>query len=249
MAVRAGAVAAIGAAVAVPLLRRRARIPAPVTMAACAAGPLGLAVLHPRSRKRDVAMYALQMWAFTMVHELPYDDPERLRARLRIRYPIVVDRAIGLGRLPNVRLQRGLARLRRSGRAQPLPHLGALALVHRALRRRSLFILLRHPERFPAAARKLAAVFDLGCAVYFAAPTAPPWWASEQGHSGRRGAADHGGGGQGDLEIGLAGDVRGAGGQSLGGDALAALRHLGVRGDLACRDRAAPPVPPAGATP
>jgi membrane-associated phospholipid phosphatase len=182
-AVRAGAAAAIGAAVAVPLLRRRARVPAPLTVAACAAGPLGLAVLNPRSRKRDVAMYALQMWAFTMVHELPYDDPERLRARLRIRYPIALDRAIGLGRLPNVRLQRGLARL---------PGVGALnrflTWVHWlwflepyvAL----AFILLRHPERFPAAARKLAAVFDLGCAVYFAAPTAPPWWASEQRHSG-----------------------------------------------------------------
>jgi membrane-associated phospholipid phosphatase len=128
-------------------------------------------------------MYALQMWAFTMVHELPYDNPERLRARLRIRYPIVADRAIGLGRLPNVRLQHGLARL---------PGVGALnrflTWVHWlwflepyiAL----LYILLRHPDRFPRAARRLAAVFDAGCAVYFAAPTAPPWWASEQGHTG-----------------------------------------------------------------
>jgi len=182
-AVRAGAAAAIGAAVAVPLLRRRARIPTAVTVAACAAGPLGLAVLHPRSRKRDVAMYALQMWGFTMAHELPYDDPERLRARLRFRYPIVADRAIGLGRLPNARLQRGLARL---------PRVETLNLVltwahwlwflepYVAL----VFILVRHPERFPRAARRLAAVFDLGCAVYFAVPTAPPWWASEQGHAG-----------------------------------------------------------------
>ncbi|HEY7455638.1 MAG TPA: phosphatase PAP2 family protein [Solirubrobacterales bacterium] len=182
-AVRAGAAAAIGAAVAVPLLRRRARVPAAVTVVACAAGPLGLAVLHPRSRKRDVAMYALQMWAFTMVHELPYDDPERLRARLKVRYPIVADRALGLGRLPNARLQRALARLPRVG---ALNHF--LTWVHwlwfiepyAAL----LFILLRHPERFPRAARQLAAVFDLGCAVYFAAPTAPPWWASEQGETG-----------------------------------------------------------------
>jgi membrane-associated phospholipid phosphatase len=182
-AVRAGAAGAIVAAIAVPLLRRRARIPAPVTIAACAAGPLGLAVLHPRSRKRDVAMYALQMWAFTMAHELPYDDPERLQARLRIRYPIVADRAIGLGRLPNVRLQRALARLPGVGALDRL-----LTWVHwlwfiepyAAL----LFILLRHPERFPRAARRLAAVFDLGCVVYFAVPTAPPWWASEQGHTG-----------------------------------------------------------------
>ena len=30
----------------------------------------------------------------------------------------------------------------------------------------------------------MAAVFDLGCVVYFALPTAPPWWASEQGLTG-----------------------------------------------------------------
>jgi membrane-associated phospholipid phosphatase len=182
-AVRAGSAAAIGAAVAVPLLRRRARIPTAATIAACAGGPLGLAVLRPRSGRRDVAMYMLQMWAFTMVHELPFDDPERLRARLRIRYPIVADRAIGLGRLPNVRLQRALARLPRVGTLNRF-----LTWVHWlwffepyvAL----AFILVRHPDRFPRAARRLAAVFDLGCAVYFAVPTAPPWWASGQGHTG-----------------------------------------------------------------
>jgi len=181
--VRAGAVAAIGAAVVVPLLRRRARIPAAATIAACAAGPLGLAVLHPRSRKRDVAMYALQMWAFTMVHEIPYDDPERLRARLRTRYPIVADRAIGLGRLPNVRLQRRLARLHGvAGLDRFLAWIHWLWFIEPYLA--LAYILIRHPERFPRAARRLAAVFDLGCVVYFAVPTAPPWWASEHGYSG-----------------------------------------------------------------
>jgi len=42
----------------------------------------------------------------------------------------------------------------------------------------------RHPERFPRAARQLAATYDLGCAIYFAVPTAPPWWSAEQGHIG-----------------------------------------------------------------
>jgi hypothetical protein len=111
VAIRAGATAAIGAAIATPLLRKRLRVPAPVTIAACASGPLAVAVLHPRSKKRDVALFALQMWGFIMVHELPYDDPERLRSRLRARYPIATDRAIGGGRLPNARLQRALARL------------------------------------------------------------------------------------------------------------------------------------------
>jgi membrane-associated phospholipid phosphatase len=182
-AVRAGAAGAIAAAVAVPLLRRRLRIPAPVTIAACAGGPLALAVLYPRSHKRDVGLYALQMWAFTMVHELPYDDPDRLRRRLRTRYPIVADRAIGLGRLPNARLQRALARLpgiRVLDRFLTWVHWLWFIEPYAAL----IYILVRHPERFPRAARQLAAVFDLGCVGYFVLPTSPPWWASEQGMTG-----------------------------------------------------------------
>jgi len=180
LGVRAGAYAALGAAVAVPLLRRRLRIPAPVTAAACYSAPLALAVLQPRSKKRDVAMFTLQMLAFTVVHELPYDDPERLRARLRSRYPIVVDRVVGAGQLPNARLQKLLSRFPRGGRVDKF-----LAWTHwlwfiepyLAL----IVILFRHNERFPRAARQMAAVFDLGCATYFAVPTAPPWWSAEQG--------------------------------------------------------------------
>jgi membrane-associated phospholipid phosphatase len=165
------------------MLRRRLRIPPPVTVGACASGPLGLAVLWPRSKKRDVALFALQMWGFTMAHELPFDRPERLRARLRTRYPIVLDRALGAGGLPTVRLQRALARL---GRANALDR--SLTWVHwlwfiepyAAL----VLILVRHNERFPRAARQLAATFNLGCAVYYAVPTAPPWWSSEQGLTG-----------------------------------------------------------------
>jgi len=169
----------VAAAVAVPLLRKRLRAPTPVTVAACAAGPLAVAVLAPRSRKRDVVLYAMQMWAFIMVHELPYDDPQKLESRLRSRYPIVTDRVLGLGRLPNARLQRGIARWRRVGTVNRIltwahwlwffePYL-ALA-----------WILWRHPERFPRAARQMAAVFDIGCIAYFVIPTSPPWWASEQ---------------------------------------------------------------------
>jgi membrane-associated phospholipid phosphatase len=183
LTVRGGAVAALGAAVSVPLLRRRLRIPPPVTVAACAAGPLALAVLQPRTKRRDVALFALQMWAFTVAHELPFDDPNRLRARLRTRYPIVVDRALGAGRLPNVRLQRALEPLPRVGVVNQLlawTHWMWFAAPYLAL----AVILVRHNERFPRAARQMAAVFDLGCAVYFAVPTAPPWWASENGLTG-----------------------------------------------------------------
>jgi membrane-associated phospholipid phosphatase len=174
---------AVAAAAVVPLVRRRARVPAPVTLAAVASAPLALAVLLPRSPRRDVALFALQMWAFTVAHELPYDDPERLRNRLRVRYPIVADRAIGLGTLPNVRLQRALARVpgvRILDRFLTWVHWLWFLEPYLAM----LYILVRHPERFPRAGRQLAGVFDVGCAVYFAVPTAPPWWASEQGMTG-----------------------------------------------------------------
>ena len=109
-AVRGAAIAAITAAVVVPLIRRRAHVRPGVTTAACVAGPIGLAVLAPRTKLRDAAIFGLQMWAFTVVHELPYDDPAALRRRLRVRYPIQLDRLIGGGELPGVRLQRALAR-------------------------------------------------------------------------------------------------------------------------------------------
>lgn len=183
VAIRAGAATAIGAAVVTPLLRKRLRIPAPVTIAACAAGPLAVAVIHPRSKKRDVALFALQMWGFIMVHELPFDQPERLRARLHSRYPIMADRLLGLGALPNSRLQRAVARLpatRAVDRFLTWAHWLWFLEPYLAL----AVILTRHPERFPRAARQMAAVFDIGCSVYFAVPTAPPWWASEQGLTG-----------------------------------------------------------------
>lgn len=183
VAVRAGAVACIAAAFAAPALRRRRRIPTAATTGALVTGPLALAVLWPRSKKRDVALFAMQMWGFLMAHEIPYDDPERLRARLRTRYPIALDRLLGGGELPNIRAQRALSGLGRGNAADRF-----LTWVHwmwflepyLAL----LLILVRHNERFPRAARQMAATYDIGCAVYFAVPTAPPWWSSEKGLTG-----------------------------------------------------------------
>jgi membrane-associated phospholipid phosphatase len=126
----------------------------------------------------------MQMWAFIMVHEIPFDDPERLRARLRSRYPIVSDRVIGGGRLPNTRLQQRLARSPQVGivdRALTWTHWLWFFEPYVAL---ALVLVRSDNERFPRAARRMAAVFDLGCAVYFAVPTAPPWWASEEGLTG-----------------------------------------------------------------
>ena len=179
--VRVAAAAALAAAFAVPLARRRLRIPTGVTVAATAAGPFALAVLVPRSKGRDAGVFALQMWAFTVIHELPYDRPERLRERLRVRYPIAADRVLGAGELPNVRLQRAFSR---PGRVTKLDRV--LAIIHWAWfiepHLALTWILLRDQSRFPRAARQMGAAFDLGCAIYFAVPTAPPWWAAEQGY-------------------------------------------------------------------
>ena len=56
-------------------------------------GPLSLAVLTERSKARDAALFGLQMWGFMQAHELPYDNPASLERRLKVRYPITVDRA------------------------------------------------------------------------------------------------------------------------------------------------------------
>jgi membrane-associated phospholipid phosphatase len=44
------------------------------------------------------------------------------------------------------------------------------------------YLWLRKPERFPGAAARMYAVFDLGAFFYWAIPTAPPWWVSAHGH-------------------------------------------------------------------
>ena len=179
---KGAAAAALAAAFAVPLMRKKRRIPPAVTTAALASGPPALAVLRPRSKLRDAGMYALQMWAFVLGHELPYDNPERAESRLRVGYPIRVDRVLGGGELPNVRLQRALGGLGNRNVINRFlcwvhwiwffePH-GSLA-----------YILSRDQEQFARSARQMAAVYDLGCIVYALVPTAPPWWASEEGHT------------------------------------------------------------------
>ena len=176
------AVAGLAAAIAVPLLRRKLKLPASVTATALAAGPPSLAVVGRRTRLRDAGMYALQMWMFTLGHELPYDDPDAARSRLRVGYPIRADRLLGGGELPNVRLQKAVSGLgRRNGidRSLSWVHWTWFFEPHSAL----AWILARHPEHFARSARQMSAVFDLGCAFYMSVPTAPPWWASEQGYT------------------------------------------------------------------
>jgi len=179
--VRAAAVCALACGVAAPLVRRRLRLPALAVSALAWQAPAALVVAAPRSRARDAGVYLLQMWAYVAHYQMPNDDPERLRRRLRVRYPIVADAALCLGEVPTVRLQRALGF---PGRV--LAHDLALSGVHWLwyfVPHGSLvYVWARDPARFARSAALMAATFDAGIVVYWGLPTAPPWWAGEEGH-------------------------------------------------------------------
>jgi membrane-associated phospholipid phosphatase len=179
----------VAAGVAAPLLRKRIVAPPLVTQAIAFAAPLGLSVAARRSPRRDVAVCALQMWAYLAAYKTPHDDVDAQQARVHVNYPIVADRVLGLGRLPTVRLQQAIARTGPDGpewhnvdRLLVWAHWVWFAVPHGSL----LFVMCRAPERFPRAALMTYAVFDLGATVYWLAPTAPPWYAAgaAERHSG-----------------------------------------------------------------
>ena len=89
-ALRFLALGAVVGGVVLPLVRRRVGVPLPIAVTAAVAAPFGIAVAVPRSRARDAAVYGLQMWAYVVMHELPYEDPARLERRARVDYPIAL---------------------------------------------------------------------------------------------------------------------------------------------------------------
>jgi hypothetical protein len=120
------------------------------------------------------------MWAYLAAYEMPHDDAERLDARVRVDYPIAIDKLLGLGVTPTVRLQRTFStpeRVNRFERVLVFSHWIWFAVPHASLG----YILVRDPARFPAAAARMYAVFDIGAVFYWAIPTAPPWWAAAHG--------------------------------------------------------------------
>jgi len=182
-AIRGAAWAVVAAGVAAPLVRRRLNLPKPVVLATAAAAPVAVCVATPRTRARDVAACALQMWAYLAAYEMPHDDPEALARRVRIDYPVQVDRALGLGVPPTLRLQRLLrppGQMRRYEKVLVWTHWLWFAVPHAA----TAYVLVRDRERFGRAAATTYAVFDLGAVVYWLLPTAPPWYAAERGRLG-----------------------------------------------------------------
>lgn len=182
-AIKTSAWMIVAAGVAAPVLRKRWRASPLVSQAVAYAAPLGLSVAVPRSRKRDVAVCALQMWAYVAAYKAPHDDESAQAEKVHIHYPIAIDTKLGCGELPTVRLQRKLGSVREwrtFDRALVWTHWMWFAVPHTAL----AWILWRHPSSFVRSAVLTYAVFDLGAIVYWIVPTAPPWYAASMAGRG-----------------------------------------------------------------
>jgi hypothetical protein len=185
--IRLTAWALVAAGVAAPAVRKRLRLPPAVVLGTSALAPVALSTVVRRGRARDAAVCFLNMWAYLAAYEIPNDDPRRLAKRVHVRYPIAIDRIIGLGVLPTLRLQRAFSTpgaVNRFERLLVWCHWLWFIVPHGSV----AYVLVKDYERFPAAAAQMYGVFDLGAVFYLTIPTAPPWWAAlhgelEDGHT------------------------------------------------------------------
>ncbi len=153
-------------------------------MAAAALAVPALVVAAPRGRWRAAAVCGLNGWAYLAAYELPHDDAEAQLARVHFGYPVDIDRLLGLGTPPTVRLQRRFADPRspfsRVERTLVFCHWVWFLVPHGAV----AYVAWRRPDRFTSAAARMYSVFDIGAVFYWAIPTAPPWYAAQAGHMG-----------------------------------------------------------------
>ncbi len=171
----------IAAGVAAPVARKRLRLDPATVLGAGALAPIAACAVMPPGRRRQLTVCGLNMWIYTAAYKMPNDDPRRQEERVRIDYPIAIDRALGLGVTPTLRLQRAFAApgaVNRFERALVWCHWTWFAVPHASV----VYVLLRDPDRFLSAAARMYAVFDVGAVFYWALPTAPPWWAAAHGH-------------------------------------------------------------------
>jgi membrane-associated phospholipid phosphatase len=173
------AAALVPTAVLLARRRRRLKLPQAGSLAIAASVPVMVLVAAPRGRVRAATGWAAFMWAYKIAFEIPYDRPEALRRRLHIDEPIAIDSRIAGGLPPSAALQRRLReppRLTALDRAATLFYSTWEAAPHAVL----AWILLRRPERFPAAALRMGSTFAATIPSYALYPQAPPWWASER---------------------------------------------------------------------
>ncbi len=182
-AARLAGYALIAGGVALPIVRRRLRLHPAAVLGGASLAPLAAAVVWPRGRRRDVAVCVLQMYVYLASYKMPNDDATALAARVRVDYPIALDNILGAGKLPTTRLQRALHKDGRFNAVEQVlvwAHWAWFATPHVSL----LYVRARNPRRFLRAATLTYAVFDLGAVIYWLFPTAPPWYAAEQGRLG-----------------------------------------------------------------
>jgi PAP2 superfamily len=173
--------ALVAAGVAAPMVRRRLRLPAAAVLGAGALAPVAAYSVMPPGRRRQAAVCALNMCVYTAAYKMPHDDRRRQAERVRIQYPITIDRLLGLGVTPTLRLQRAFAKpgaINRFERVLVWCHWTWFLVPHSSV----LYVLLRDPDRAVSAAARMYGVFDIGAVFYWLIPTAPPWWAAEHGH-------------------------------------------------------------------
>ena len=183
-AIRATAWGMVAAGVAAPLLRKR--LPRPPVVAAdgrLRRARSACAWRCAARARRDVAVCALQMWAYVAAYKSPHDDADaqgRVCTSTTRSSPTACS---GSGELPT---RAPAARARAHGPTAPQwraldrvlvwAHWSWFMVPHGAV----AYLLLRHPERFPRAAVMTYAVFNVGASFYWVVPTAPPWYAARR---------------------------------------------------------------------
>ena len=141
--------------------------------------PPALTVAVPRSRLRDAALCGLNMWAYLAAYEMPHDDPQRWRERVRIDYRSTSTGSWAWGCRRPCASKRGRDpdHINRLERVLVWCHWIWFAVPHGSL----AYMLWRRPERFPAAAARMYARVRPRRGLYWAIPTAPPWYAAREG--------------------------------------------------------------------
>ena len=178
-AVRWPVLAYLPAVVALGTVRRRIGLPRSITILVASSAPLAVAVALPRGRWRSAAVWATYLWLFYVAHQVPFDQPDKLKRRLRVHESVRLDSVIGRGVPLPLRLQRALR--------DPPPRLTPLDWTLTALyfalwlppHVMLVWILLRDEDQFPRLAARLSAAYHLTTVGYWMRPSAPPWWASE----------------------------------------------------------------------
>ncbi len=169
----------VPAVMTITRVRRRVGVPRPVMIPVASLAPLAVSEAWPRSRWRYAAVWATYVWLFKVAWEIPYDRPDKLRRRLRVRSNVRLDSLLGGGTPPTLRLQRALRdppRLTLLDVVLTAAYYGLWLTPHAVV----TWILVHDEESFRRAAGRLSAVYHLTTVGYWIRPSAPPWWASEK---------------------------------------------------------------------